>query len=81
MKNPRCLHNNVRILDFFVCRFGYLRNADLATFSSSIFSSLPDDTKGTEQTGEAVKAIGEGSLPSAFRVKAFSAVARTFTLR
>ena len=29
--------------------------------------------KGTEQTGEAVKAIGEGSLPSAFRVKAFSA--------
>ena len=28
---------------------------------------------GTEQTGEAVKAIGEGSLPSAFRVKAFSA--------
>ena len=29
--------------------------------------------KGTEQTGEAVKAIGEGSLTSAFRVKAFSA--------
>ena len=29
--------------------------------------------KGTEQTGEAVKAIGEGSLPAAFRVKAFSA--------
>ena len=29
--------------------------------------------KGTEQTGEAVKAIGEGSLPSAFRVKAFTA--------
>ena len=29
--------------------------------------------KGTEQTGEAVKAIGEGLLPSAFRVKAFSA--------
>ncbi len=29
--------------------------------------------KGTEQTGEAVKAIGEGSLPSAFRVKAFFA--------
>ena len=29
--------------------------------------------KGTEQTGEAVKAIGEGSVPSAFRVKAFSA--------
>ena len=29
--------------------------------------------KGTEQTGEAVKAIGEGALPSAFRVKAFSA--------
>ena len=29
--------------------------------------------KGTEKTGEAVKAIGEGSLPSAFRVKAFSA--------
>ena len=29
--------------------------------------------KGTEQTGEAVKAIGEGSLPSAFRIKAFSA--------
>ena len=28
---------------------------------------------GTEQTGEAVKAIGEGSLTSAFRVKAFSA--------
>ena len=28
---------------------------------------------GTEQTGEAVKAIGQGSLPSAFRVKAFSA--------
>ena len=29
--------------------------------------------KGTEQTGEAVKAIGQGSLTSAFRVKAFSA--------
>ena len=29
--------------------------------------------KGTEQTGEAVKAIGEGSLPSAFRIKAFTA--------
>ena len=28
---------------------------------------------GTEQTGEAVKAIGQGSLTSAFRVKAFSA--------
>ena len=28
---------------------------------------------GTEQTGEAVKAIGEGSLTSAFRVKAFTA--------
>ena len=27
---------------------------------------------GTEQTGEAVKAIGQGSLTSAFRVKAFS---------
>ena len=29
--------------------------------------------KGTEQTGEAVKAIGQGLLTSAFRVKAFSA--------
>ena len=28
---------------------------------------------GTEQTGEAVKAIGQGSLTSAFRVKAFTA--------
>ena len=28
---------------------------------------------GTEQTGEAVKAIGEGSLTSAFRIKAFTA--------
>ena len=36
-------------------------------------SSAKLTINGTEQTGEAVKAIGEGSLPSAFRVKAFSA--------
>ena len=36
-------------------------------------SSVKFTINGTEQTGEAVKAIGQGSLTSAFRVKAFSA--------
>ena len=36
-------------------------------------SSAKLTINGIEQTGEAVKAIGEGSLTSAFRVKAFSA--------
>ena len=36
-------------------------------------SSAKLTINGIEQTGDAVKAIGEGSLPSAFRVKAFSA--------
>ena len=36
-------------------------------------SSAKLTINGTEQTGEAVKAIGEGSLTSAFRIKAFTA--------
>jgi len=37
------------------------------------YSNAKLTINGTEQTGEAVKAIGQGSLTSAFRVKAFSA--------
>ena len=36
-------------------------------------SSVKFTINGTEQTGEAVKAIGQGSLSSAFRIRAFSA--------
>ena len=36
-------------------------------------SSAKLTINGTEQTGEAVKAIGQGSLSSAFRIKAFTA--------
>ena len=53
---------------------GYIDNSSSTASGILAYNCSAKVTiNGTEQTGEAVKAIGAGSLTSAFRIKAFSA--------